>query len=292
MITLQPIGIVRSPYTDTAAIPKGQGARHDAEGVLEIRPELEAGLADIEGFSHLIVVWIFDRSRGAELVAHPPSDDRPHGVFATRSPQRPNPIGLTVVRLLRRDGPRLHVQGIDMLDGTPIVDIKPYLSSVPADEIRRGWLDEAESRRARDSHDLDRFVQAQSRDYARALSEIKSGRKRSHWMWYIFPQFEGLGASSMSRLYAIKNVAEAEAFLRHPLLGPRLTECAEAVLSIESRSAREIFGSPDDLKLKSCATLFAFASPAESVFHRVLDQYFQRQHDRRTLQLLGSERRH
>jgi tRNA (adenine37-N6)-methyltransferase len=145
-ITLEPIGFVRSAYTDTASIPKGLGAHHDSVGVLDIRPELEAGLADIEGFSHLIVLWIFDRAAGAELVAYPPSDDRPHGVFATRSPQRPNPIGLTVVRLLGRDGPRLRVHGVDMLDGTPIVDLKPYLSSVPPDEIRRGWLDEAESR--------------------------------------------------------------------------------------------------------------------------------------------------
>jgi len=148
--TLEPIGFVRSPYTDTESIPKGLGARHDSTGVLEIRPELEAGLADIEGFSHLIVLWIFDRAGGAELVAWPPSDNRPHGVFATRSPQRPNPIGLTVVRLLDRDGPRLRVHGVDMLDGTPIVDIKPYLSNVPAEEIRRGWLDEAEKRGARE----------------------------------------------------------------------------------------------------------------------------------------------
>jgi tRNA-Thr(GGU) m(6)t(6)A37 methyltransferase TsaA len=144
--TFEPIGVVRSPYTSTADVPKGVGAKHDIEGVLEIRPELEAGLADIEGFSHLLVIWVFHRSKGPELTAYPPSDDRPHGVFATRSPQRPNPIGLTVVRLLRRDGRRLRVQGIDMLDGTPILDIKPYLSNVPADELRRGWLDEAETR--------------------------------------------------------------------------------------------------------------------------------------------------
>jgi tRNA-Thr(GGU) m(6)t(6)A37 methyltransferase TsaA len=140
---LVPIGIVRSAYTDTAAIPKGLGAQHAAEGVLEIRPGLEAGLADIEGFSHLYVIWIFDRAGGAELTAYPPSDDRPHGVFATRSPQRPNPIGLTVVELLGRDGNRLRVKGLDMLDSTPIVDIKPYLSNVPGD-LRRGWLAEAE----------------------------------------------------------------------------------------------------------------------------------------------------
>ena len=146
-LRLTPIGVVRSAHTNTADIPKGLGAQHDAEGILEIRPELEAGLADIEGFSHLYVIWIFDRADGASLVAHPPSDDRPHGVFATRSPQRPNPIGLTVVRLLGRDGPRLRVKGLDMLDGTPIVDIKPYLSNVPPDQLRRGWLEEAEKRR-------------------------------------------------------------------------------------------------------------------------------------------------
>jgi tRNA-Thr(GGU) m(6)t(6)A37 methyltransferase TsaA len=146
-IHFTPIGFVRSAFTNTVDIPKGLGAQHEAEGVLDILPELEAGLADIEGFSHLYVIWIFDRSGGSELVAYPPSDDRPHGVFATRSPQRPNPIGLTVVRLLGRDGPRLRVKGIDMLDGTPIVDIKPYLSSIPPEDLRRGWLDEAERRR-------------------------------------------------------------------------------------------------------------------------------------------------
>ena len=146
-ITLRPIGYVRSPYTDTAAIPKGLGAQHEAEGVLEILPEMEAGLADIEGFSHLIVIWVFDRAGAGSLIAHPPSDDRPHGVFSTRSPERPNPIGLTVVKLLGRDGNKLRVHGVDMLDGTPIVDIKPYLSSLPADQIKRGWLEEAEKRR-------------------------------------------------------------------------------------------------------------------------------------------------
>jgi tRNA-Thr(GGU) m(6)t(6)A37 methyltransferase TsaA len=90
------------------------------------------------------VIWVFDRSEGFELLGTPPTDDRPHGVFATRSPKRPNPIGLSVVELLRRDGCRLHVRGVDMLDGTPILDIKPYLSSVLADTLRRGWLAEAE----------------------------------------------------------------------------------------------------------------------------------------------------
>jgi tRNA (adenine37-N6)-methyltransferase len=147
MLTLQPIGIVHSPYLDTAQVPKGLGALHEAEGVLEIFAQFEAGLADIEGFSHLYILWVFDRASGCELLGTPPSDDRPHGVFATRSPRRPNPIGLTVVTLLRRDGCNLHVRGVDMLDGTPIVDIKPYLSSVPAEQLRRGWLAETEARR-------------------------------------------------------------------------------------------------------------------------------------------------
>jgi tRNA-Thr(GGU) m(6)t(6)A37 methyltransferase TsaA len=147
MFTPQPIGYARSPYTATAQIPKGFGAKHDAEGVLEILPELEAGLTDIEGLSHLFVVWVFDRSEGFDLLGTPPIDDRPHGVFATRSPRRPNPIGLTVVELLRREGARLHVRGVDMLDGTPILDIKPYLSSIPPERLRRGWLADAEARR-------------------------------------------------------------------------------------------------------------------------------------------------
>ena len=146
MFTFQPIGYVRSRYTDTKEIPKGLGAKHEAEGILEIRREFEAGLTDIEGFSHLYVIWAFDRSAGFELLGTPPSDNRPHGVFATRSPRRPNAIGLTVVELLHRDGANLQVRGIDMLEGTPILDIKPYLSNVPPERLRRGWLAEAEAR--------------------------------------------------------------------------------------------------------------------------------------------------
>lgn len=147
MVVMRPIGIVRSPYTETAQIPKGLHARHEAEGVLEISPEFEAGLMDIEGFSHLFVIWVFDRVADYDLFATPPSDKRPHGVFATRSPRRPNPIGLTVVQLLGRDGPRLRVRGIDMLEGTPILDLKPYLSSVPAKRLKRGWLAEVEAKK-------------------------------------------------------------------------------------------------------------------------------------------------
>ena len=147
--TLQPIGFVRTPFTETSQISSGIGAKHTREGTLEILPELEEGLLDIEGFSHLFVIWVFDRSDDYELISRPPTDNRPHGVFATRSPRRPNPIALTVVRLVARDGNRLTVRGVDMLDGTPILDIKPYLSSVPADELERGWIAEAESRSGR-----------------------------------------------------------------------------------------------------------------------------------------------
>lgn len=150
--SMKPIGFVRSPYRDTSQIPRGLGASHAAtEGTLELSPELEQGLTDIEGFSHLYVVWLFDRSSGYALVGKTPTDDREHGVFATRSPYRPNPIGLTVVELLGRDGANLRVRGIDMLDGTPILDIKPYLSNIPADRLRRGWLAEAEQRKAEKS---------------------------------------------------------------------------------------------------------------------------------------------
>jgi tRNA-Thr(GGU) m(6)t(6)A37 methyltransferase TsaA len=140
---------VSSPYQGTGEVPKGLGAQHDAEGVLKILPEFEQGLADIEGFSHLFVIWEFDRSGGFELMGRPPCDDRSHGVFATRSPYRPNPIGLTVLELLRREGSDLHVRGVDMLDGTPILDIKPYLSSIPEAKLRRGWLAEAEAKKQR-----------------------------------------------------------------------------------------------------------------------------------------------
>ena len=146
MLTFQPIGYVRSPYENTKEVPRGLGTKHNAEGTLEILPQFEAGLTDIEGFSHLIVLWVFDRSEGFELLGTPPSDNQAHGVFATRSPRRPNPIGLTVVELLAREGRSLRIRGVDMLDGTPILDLKPYLSSIPIEKLRRGWLAAAEAR--------------------------------------------------------------------------------------------------------------------------------------------------
>lgn len=145
MFTPKPIGYIRSPYSESKSIPKGLGARHDADGVLEILPEFEAGLQDIDGFSHLFVIWEFDRASEAELVGMSPADGRVHGVFATRSPRRPNPIGLTVVELLGRDGRLLRVHGVDMLDGTPLLDIKPYMSIIPPEKLRRGWLADAEA---------------------------------------------------------------------------------------------------------------------------------------------------
>lgn len=138
-----------------------------------------------------------------------------------------------------------------------------------------------------DPYDLSRFMEAQQSSYATALSEIRRGQKRSHWMWFIFPQYIGLGISSTSQRYAVKSVAEAEAYLNHPVLGQRLKECAEALLLIEGRSAQQIFGYPDDLKLKSCATLFAQVSPSGSVFKRVLAKYFQGEQDPQTLRLMN-----
>ena len=137
-----------------------------------------------------------------------------------------------------------------------------------------------------DPYDLDRFVQAQQGTYEQALSEIRSGRKRSHWMWFVFPQFDGLGFSATSRQYAIKSVAEAEAYLAHAILGPRLLEISAAALSVAGRTALEIFGSPDDMKLRSSATLFASVSRAGSVFDQLLERYFEGERDQRTLRLL------
>jgi uncharacterized protein (DUF1810 family) len=145
---------------------------------------------------------------------------------------------------------------------------------------------------ASDPHNLNRFVEAQVDDYEQALGEIRSGRKKSHWMWYIFPQFDGLGFSSTSRRYSIKSVAEARAYLAHPVLGPRLRECAEAVLDVEGRSAFEIFGSPDDMKLRSCATLFAYVSPQGSVFERLIGKYYRGEGDGKSLRLLENPPNH
>lgn len=134
--------------------------------------------------------------------------------------------------------------------------------------------------------DLKRFLDAQQRDYSTALSEIKTGRKRSHWMWYIFPQITGLGFSEMAQRYAIDDLAEAIAYLGHPVLGTRLQEISAALLEITSNNANEVMGSPDDLKLRSSMTLFALAAGPESIFEQVLKKFFDGHKDPATLQLV------
>ena len=138
-----------------------------------------------------------------------------------------------------------------------------------------------------DPFDLDRFVRTQANDYDRALDEIRRGRKQSHWMWYVFPQIAGLGQSAMSRRFAINGLEEARAYLTHPVLAPRLIACMETLLRLEGVSADQIFGFPDTMKLRSCATLFAAASAPGSVFHRLLDRYFEGEKDAETIRLLG-----
>lgn len=135
-------------------------------------------------------------------------------------------------------------------------------------------------------NDLKRFLDAQENDFERALAEIKRGRKQSHWMWYIFPQIAGLGSSETSRFYAVKDRAEAELYLAHPVLGARLVEISEALLEIEGKTANQIFGSPDDMKLKSSMTLFGALKNTNPVFQSVLDEYFNGTNDLRTLQLI------
>jgi uncharacterized protein (DUF1810 family) len=138
-----------------------------------------------------------------------------------------------------------------------------------------------------DPYGLERFVEAQAETYASALAEVRAGSKRTHWMWFVFPQIEGLGHSMMARHFAIKSLEEARAYLEHPVLGPRIVECAEAVLSIRGRTMSDVFGYPDDLKLRSSMTLFAEAAGSESVFARVVERCFACKADERTLELLG-----
>ncbi len=136
-------------------------------------------------------------------------------------------------------------------------------------------------------YDLSRFLEAQKNSYDTALREIKAGRKRSHWMWYIFPQIQGLGYSAMAQHYAIRDLDEARKYLQHPLLGPRLIEISEALLALEESDPRRVMGSPDDLKLRSCMTLFQSAAPEQSVFGKVLDKFYGGRPDGRTLEILS-----
>ncbi len=139
---------------------------------------------------------------------------------------------------------------------------------------------------AEDPFDLHRFVEAQADSYARAVQELRSGRKRSHWMWFVFPQFDGLGSSATTRHFAIKSIAEARAYLRHPILGARIAECTTIANHIEGRTARQVFGAPDDLKFRSSMTLFELVSPPPSVFASALEKYFAGVGDSRTLELV------
>ena len=134
---------------------------------------------------------------------------------------------------------------------------------------------------------LERFVKAQAYDYDTALREIRGGRKRSHWMWYIFPQLQGLGFSSTAQYYGIRDLEEAKDYMEHPVLGARLAEISEALLALETSDPSAVMGYPDDPKLRSCMTLFELAAPEQPVFARVLEKYYSGRRDRRTLELLG-----
>ena len=137
-------------------------------------------------------------------------------------------------------------------------------------------------------YNLERFVDAQNGAYERALSELRAGHKRSHWMWFIFPQIAGLGSSFMAEKYAVRSAEEAAAYLADPVLGSRLLRCVDAVLAIEGISAHEVFGSPDDFKLRSSMTLFAAISEHGSPFHKVIDKFYRGEFDDRTIQLLDA----
>ena len=135
--------------------------------------------------------------------------------------------------------------------------------------------------------DLSRFLKAQEYDYAQALKEIRAGRKRSHWMWYIFPQLQGLGFSPTAQYYGIRDLEQAVDYMAHPVLGPRLVEISGALLALPGSDPSAVMGYPDDLKLCSCMTLFELAAPEEPVFGRVLEKYYGGRRDRMTLKLLG-----
>jgi uncharacterized protein (DUF1810 family) len=139
-----------------------------------------------------------------------------------------------------------------------------------------------------DPHNLSRFLEAQAPVYAQVLGELRAGRKRSHWIWFIFPQVAGLGLSAMSERYAIASLDEAQAYLAHPVLGARLRECSDSVLAVRDRPIHEIFGSPDDMKFRSCMTLFNRADPVETVFAACLTKYFEGQADMQTLRILDA----
>jgi uncharacterized protein (DUF1810 family) len=139
-----------------------------------------------------------------------------------------------------------------------------------------------------EAYDLDRFVVAQATIFDTALAELRAGQKRSHWMWFVFPQLRGLGLSSTAQFYGLSSLAEAKAYLAHPVLGPRLHACTKAILAVEGRSAHQILGSPDDLKFRSCMTLFDTATDdSDNLFRQALDRYCEGAGDERTLRALN-----
>lgn len=145
-ITLKPIGVIHSPFTDPKSMPIQPVSENSAAGTIDVFPEFAAGLQDLEGFSHIVLLYCFHRSRTYSLTVTPYLDTVPRGLFATRAPNRPNPIGLSLVRLVRVEGPRLHVENLDVLDGTPILDIKPHVPEFDcAPGARIGWLEKAAS---------------------------------------------------------------------------------------------------------------------------------------------------
>lgn len=155
----------------------------------------------------------------------------------------------------------------------------------------RSLSDESRKMASTDPYDLKRFIDAQEGVYETALAELKNGQKRTHWMWFIFPQVDGLGLSETSKFFAIKNIEEVRQYLVHPVLGSRLKECSQVLLDVDGRSALQIFGSPDDLKLNSSMTLFASVSSVDSLFQQVLDKYYHGEKDSRTLEIMGRLKR-
>ena len=184
-----------------------------------------------------------------------------------------------------------NAKGLSHLSGTRIGPSSRRFKQIIS--RTRGWPAHVKWHTAsstNEPHDLASFLRAQEDCYDAVFSELKDGHKQSHWMWYVFPQFDGLGFSPTSKQYSIKSTEEADAYLRHTTLGPRLRECVEVLLGLDGRSSHDIFGSPDDSKLRSCATLFALVSPSESLFERLLEKYFDGQRDDTTLRLVGNPR--
>ena len=163
-IVFKPIGVIHTPFREPAGIPIQGALRPDTEGALEIFPEFQEGLKDVEGFSHLIVLYHFHQVQGYNLVARPFLDDTPRGVFAIRGPRRPNPIGMTVIRLNKRDKNMLHISGVDMVDGTPLLDIKPYFPDVDAHQTAKlGWMGDKLKKEGKTKSADSRFITTKDR---------------------------------------------------------------------------------------------------------------------------------